>query len=168
VDPRRPVDGRVRSGVRPGRHDGPAFQELLADDEIRAAFVAVRSALTDDGRFAFETRNPAARAWERWTPEHGTDFTDAGGSSCRWEADIELPVIGDIVRFRSAYSGARWNQPQESYGSLRFLGAKTLNALLADAGLAVEEQYGSWDRSLLTDASPEIITIARRGAAASR
>src|SRR5918992_1455238 len=45
---------------------GHAFQELIADDEIRAAFVAVRSALTDGGRFAFETRNPALRGWERW------------------------------------------------------------------------------------------------------
>ncbi len=34
--------------------------------------------------------------------------------------------------------------------------------MAADAGLNVEEQYGDWDRSPLTAASPEIITIARR------
>ena len=44
---------------------GHAFQELITDTEIRAAFAAVRSALRDDGRFGFETRNPAARAWEK-------------------------------------------------------------------------------------------------------
>src|SRR5262249_45033666 len=42
---------------------GHAFQELIEDDAIRAALVAIRSALTDDGRFAFETRNPLVRAW---------------------------------------------------------------------------------------------------------
>ncbi len=139
---------------------GHAFQELTTDDEVRAAFVSVRSALTDDGRFAFETRNPAARAWEGWTPEHGTDFTDADGNVLHWEADVELPVTGDLVRFRASFSGPRWSRPQDSVSTLRFLDAPSLNALLADAGLAVEEQYGYWDRSPLTEASPEIITIA--------
>jgi hypothetical protein len=33
--------------------------------------------------------------------------------------------------------------------------------LLADAGFAIEAQFGDWDRSPVTDTSPEIITIAR-------
>lgn len=43
---------------------GHAFQVLIEDDEIRASLTAIRSALARNGRFAFETRNPAARAWE--------------------------------------------------------------------------------------------------------
>jgi SAM-dependent methyltransferase len=140
---------------------GHAFQELLTDDDVRATFVSVRSALKHDGRFAFETRNPAARAWERWTPEHGTDFTNEDGEPFRWEADVELPVTGDLVHFRTTYSGPRWRQPRESRGSLRFLDAATLTDLLGDAGLAVEVRYGDWHRSPYTDGSPEIITIAR-------
>ena len=137
---------------------GHAFQELLTDDEVRATFVAVRSALQDDGRFAFETRNPAAKAWEGWAPEHGTDFTDAAGDRFRWEADVDLPVTGDLVTFRTTYSGPRWRKPQVSHGSLRFLDTPTLDGLLAEAGLAVEQRYGAWDRSPFTTASPEIIT----------
>jgi SAM-dependent methyltransferase len=140
---------------------GHAFQELIADDEVRAAFVSVRSALTDDGRFAFETRNPAARAWEGWTPEHGTDFV-VDGIPYRWEADVELPVTGDLVRFRATFSSPRWSEPQESVSTLRFLDGAQLRVLLAEAGLTVEAQYGYWDRSPVTDASAEIITIARR------
>ncbi len=45
---------------------GHAFQEFVADDEIRAALAAIRAALVGGGRFAFETRNPLVRAWERW------------------------------------------------------------------------------------------------------
>ncbi len=41
---------------------GHAFQVFLEDDELRASFAAIRSVLTEDGRFAFETRNPPARA----------------------------------------------------------------------------------------------------------
>jgi SAM-dependent methyltransferase len=44
---------------------GHAFQVFVTDEELRSALASVRSALTGDGRFAFETRNPLARAWER-------------------------------------------------------------------------------------------------------
>jgi SAM-dependent methyltransferase len=140
---------------------GHAFQELIGDDEIPAAFVAVRSALTDGGRFAFETRNPAVRAWEKWTPENGTDFK-VDGVPYRWEADVELPVTGDVVRYRTRYLSPRWERPQESVGELRFVAQPKLNALLDEAGLVIDEQFGNWDRSPVSESSPEIITIARR------
>ena len=35
-----------------------------------------------------------------------------------------------------------------------------LTAFLSDAGFAIEQQYGDWERQPLTDTSPEIITIA--------
>ena len=62
---------------------GHAFQVLLTDDEIRSALAAVRGALRPGGRFAFETRNPAARAWERWTPAYVGEATDASGAVMR-------------------------------------------------------------------------------------
>jgi hypothetical protein len=37
-----------------------------------------------------------------------------------------------------------------------------LSVFLADAGLAIEQQFGDWDRSPLMDTSPEIITFVRR------
>jgi hypothetical protein len=49
-----------------------------------------------------------------------------------------------------------------SRSTLRFLDADSLSTFLTDAGFAIEEQFGDWDRSPLTDRSPEIITIARR------
>jgi len=46
---------------------------------------------------------------------------------------------------------------------LRFLDVDVLATFLAGAGLAVEEQFGDFDRQPLTETSPEIITVARRG-----
>jgi SAM-dependent methyltransferase len=43
---------------------GHAFQELVDDNELRASLAAIRRALVDGGRFAFETRNPLARVGE--------------------------------------------------------------------------------------------------------
>lgn len=145
---------------------GHAFQELMSDEQIRSVLVAIRDALTDEGRFAFETRNPAARGWEKWTPENGIDF-EVDGIPYRWEADVELPVTGELVRFRATYSSPHWSQPHDSTSTLRFLDAPTLNALLTEAGLVVAEQYGYWDRSPISDGSPEIITIARRAGSAA-
>ena len=40
---------------------GHAFQVFVEDDELRTALAAIHSALTEDGRFAFEIRNPLVR-----------------------------------------------------------------------------------------------------------
>jgi len=59
---------------------GHAFQALVEDHVIRTSLAAIRSALTNNGRFAFETRNPHARAWERWTPENAVEVTGSSPS----------------------------------------------------------------------------------------
>ncbi len=141
---------------------GHAFQVFVGDDEVRASLDAIRSALTDDGRFAFETRNPLAREWERWTPAHPAEVTAADGATVQMTHEVETPVDGDIVRFTSTFSCDDWGRPQVSRSTLRFLDTDALSSFLDGAGLVVEEQFGDWDRSPLTATSPEIITIAGR------
>jgi hypothetical protein len=91
-------------------------------------------------------------------------------------------VEGDRVTFAVTYTSPSWAGPEVSRSTLRFLDAASLAAFLAGAGLAIEEQFGDWDRRPvggaqplppaesgrrgehrpgLTDASPEIITVAR-------
>ena len=48
---------------------GHAFQALLTDDEAIAVLRTAHDHLAKDGRFAFESRNPARRAWLSWTPD---------------------------------------------------------------------------------------------------
>ena len=49
---------------------GHAIQQLLTDDDAVGLLRAAADHLLPDGRFVFETRNPAAQAWLSWTPEH--------------------------------------------------------------------------------------------------
>ncbi|KPI26292.1 hypothetical protein OK074_0961 [Actinobacteria bacterium OK074] len=143
---------------------GHAFQVLLGDDELRSALTTVRSALADDGRFVFETRNPAARAWERWTPEHVREVRYGDGESATvrvWD-EVELPLRGDRVTFTETFETAAWPRPRTSRSTLRFLTPEALSGFLTEAGLRIETQYGDWDRSPLTETSPEIITVAVR------
>ncbi|WP_294005529.1 class I SAM-dependent methyltransferase [Streptomyces sp.] len=141
---------------------GHAFQELLGDDDLRAALTAVRTALSPTGRFVFETRNPTARPWETWTPDRVHLATDPDGRQVRVWHEVDGSPAGDRVTFTETYEGAPWPQPRVCRSTLRFLGQGALSAFLADAGLAVVEQYGDWARGPLSAGSPEIITVARR------
>jgi SAM-dependent methyltransferase len=142
---------------------GHAFQVFIGDDQLRASLAAIRSALAQKGRFAFETRNPRVRAWEGWTPDHAVEVVSAGGAVVRMAREVETPVDGDLVSFTHTFTSPNWDRPQVSRSTLRFLDADSLSAFLSDAGLAIVEQFGDWDRQPLSATSPEIITIARRG-----
>jgi ubiquinone/menaquinone biosynthesis C-methylase UbiE len=142
---------------------GHAFQVLVEDDDLRESLNAIRSALTEGGRFAFETRNPLARAWERWIPANATEVTGPGGAVVRMAHQVETPVTKDLVSFTTTYASPAWDQPQVSRSTLRFLDAASLAKFLSGAGLVIEEQFGDWNRRPLTGKSPEIITVAQRG-----
>ncbi|MEW2509665.1 class I SAM-dependent methyltransferase [Streptomyces sp. NPDC046870] len=142
---------------------GHAFQELVTDEEIRVCLGAARAALRDGGRFVFETRNPGARAWERWTPDRVHEIDAADGTAVRvWHEVQDGDPDRGRIRFTETYAGPGWPAPRVNHSVLRFLDAGTLETFLAEAGLAVTEQYGDWGRGPLTDTSPEIITVARR------
>ncbi len=121
---------------------GHAFQEFIADDELREALAAIRSALVAGGRFAFETRNPLVRGWEQWETRYSGAVTDDSGATVRCDYRVEMPVKGGIVRSVSTFTSPGWNHPEVSHGALRFLDADTLSAFLSHAVLAIEEQFG--------------------------
>ena len=138
---------------------GHAFQVFIEDEELRTSLAAIRAALSEQGRFVFETRNPLVREWESWPRE--LEFV-RGDAVVRMAAEEERLVDGDRVSFAMTYTSPGWDRPQSSRSTLRFLDRAALSAFLSGAGLAIEQQFGDWDREPLTDASPEIITVARR------
>lgn len=136
-----------------------AFQVFVSDDELRSSLGAIRAALAVGGRFAFETRHPRARAWESWNTSFEVANPDGDVVTVSYQVH---KVTGDVVRFTETLAGQGWDRPQAETGSLRFLAPGPLAAFLRDAGFVIEEQFGGWNRSPLTAASEEIITIARR------
>jgi SAM-dependent methyltransferase len=140
---------------------GHAFQELRTDEEAALALEAMRRALAPGGLVAFETRNPAARAWRRWTPEHPQRATTPGGVRVTDVHDAAEPTPEGLVTFTSTTIRSDAAEPLRTRSTLRFVDADRLDALLERAGLRVAERFGDWDRSPLTESSPEIITLAR-------
>lgn len=73
---------------------GHAFQVFVEDDELRASLATIRSALTEVGRFAFETRNPLVRAWEGWTPGNAVEAVNGTGAVVRIWNESKHPSRG--------------------------------------------------------------------------
>ncbi len=139
---------------------GHAFQSLVADEDLRASLAAIRQALVLGGRFAFETRNPRARAWEDWHPGNAVDVLDPSGRSVRISHEVES-VIDDVVTLIETTSDPDGSPLRVDRGSLRFLDPAALTRRLTEAGLEIDRQYGGWHREPLRRDSREIVTIAR-------
>ena len=84
---------------------GHAFQAIVADDDIRHSIASVRRALVAGGCFAFETRNPSARAWERWRPDNAVVVTGPDGAPVRIATEVVVPFDGGTVSFTHTFTG---------------------------------------------------------------
>jgi SAM-dependent methyltransferase len=140
---------------------GHAFQVLLTDDDVLTALTRVRGHLAlGHGRFAFETRNPAARAWDQWaTREEQVAVSGHAPVRVRWGVDGLDPP--DLVRFHATYECDDWPRPMRSDSTLRFIEPALLGEHLTSTGFVVEQWLGDWTGGPVDDRSPEIIVVAR-------
>jgi len=141
---------------------GHAFQALLTDGDAVAVLRTARAHLADDGLLAFETRNPARKAWLSWTPDRRRRAVtpDHGEVEEFFEAKAD-PATG-IVDLAAHYRFVRTGKTMVGRSRIRFIDLDHLKRLLAAAELAPTTWYGDWDRSPLTEASREFIVLARR------
>lgn len=138
---------------------GHVFQVLLDDSAVRAALANLRRHLALGGRLAFETRNPAVREWETWTPaETREEIAVPGLGTVEVHYDIG-PVDGELVTYETHFRFAA-GDVAVAPSVLRFMPRERLAGFLAEAGFADVVWYGDWDRSPPSDASPEIIVVA--------
>jgi SAM-dependent methyltransferase len=129
---------------------GNVAQAIVAPEAWHATLAGCRAALHDGGRLVFETRDPAARGWEAWTPDATLQTV---GDVTTWTelTAVELP----LVTFRSTWRFADGTE-LTSDSTLRFRGVDELTADLAAAGFAVDEVRGAPDRPGL-----EFVVVAR-------
>lgn len=151
-----PFDGEFDLAIMMGH----AFQCLVGDHELRASLAATGRSLADGGRFAFETRNPRARAWEQWDAMT-LDAVDPSGSQVRVSYDVEA-VDGSLVTFTETTSDAAGRPLRVDRATLRFLGVDELDGFLSRAGFLVEARYGGWEHEHFAEDSAEIVTVATR------
>lgn len=137
---------------------GHVVRVFLTHDEIAAALAAVRAALAGGGRYAFETLNSRLRPWEKWT--HSAEVIADDGAVVTAANTRPRLLDGGIVEVVGKFSSPSWERDVLCPSSFRFIEVEALDVLLSEAGFAVVERYGSWDRRRFTEQLPEIITIA--------
>jgi SAM-dependent methyltransferase len=136
---------------------GNVAQVFLTDDDWTATLIAVRQALRSGGWVVFETRVPARRAWEQWTPEPSHTSVDVPGLGTveSWESVID--VAADLVTFRSMTVFSRDDVVIESVSTLRFRDRHEIEASLVEIGFELVEIRDAPDRPGL-----EFVFLARR------
>jgi len=135
-------------------------QAIADPDDWAMALRAVHRALRPGGTLVFETRDPAARAWEAWTRE-ATQRTvllpEAGEVTCWTQVTDAVPPL---VRFRSTWRFAADGAVLTSSSTLRFRTRTEVESDLGAAGYVVADVLDAPDRP-----GQELVFVARRGVA---
>lgn len=137
---------------------GNVVQHILGTDWDRT-LRDIRSSLVAGGTLAFESRNPAARAWEEWGSSPRTTRETPGGALAEW-ADVRELGDGVVeIAFHNLFVEA--NETVTETLCLAFRERNLLEDQLRDAGFDVEAVYGDWQRTPFTAQSPLMVFVAR-------
>lgn len=136
---------------------GNVAQVFLTDEEWSATLDGVHAAVKPEGRFVFETRDPARRAWEEWTRErtHQVQAVAGGGTVESWSdlLSVELP----FVSFRGTYVFSSDGAVLTSDSTLWFRERAEIEESLVAAGFVVDDVREAPDRP-----GKEFVFVARR------
>ncbi|MEU0384715.1 class I SAM-dependent methyltransferase [Streptomyces chartreusis] len=136
---------------------GNAAQAVVDPEDWRGTLREVRAALRPGGRFVFETRVPARRAWEEWNREATHTVTEVPGVGAVESWVDLLDLNGPLVTFRWTYVFAVDGQVLTSDSTLRFREREEVEAELDAQGYAVEDVRDASDRP-----GREFVFVARR------
>lgn len=141
---------------------GHVAQVFTDDDAFLDTLRAARHALRGGGQLAFESRNPATRPWESWTPERSRRTIDVAGTG---RVAVWLDGVSGgpetTIRFDTHYAFASTDEVRVSTSELRFRTQEALERLLARAGFNRLDWRGDWAGGAVLAESAELIVIAQ-------
>lgn len=141
---------------------GHAFQVFLTDEQQRCVLRTIARHLSADGRFVFDSRNPAFPGRKDRTREETIQRIDhpTHGAVEKWnisQYDDETGLLTYINGYRIIDTGDVY----EAQDQIRYTPIDVLSARIAEAGLAVETWLGDWDGSPYHAEAKEIIPVGR-------
>ncbi|KNH17253.1 methyltransferase type 11 [Arthrobacter sp. ZBG10] len=133
-------------------HDKEAWARTLSD---------AHSALAPGGRLVFDSRDPAARAWEHWTPgKTRTSFTLPGGSKGETWKDAGPNQDGKVTISEHVHLSGHTAAVHKSV--LAFRTEQELRSDLGSAGFTVQRVFGGWHKEPVGAGRGELVVMARR------
>jgi SAM-dependent methyltransferase len=136
---------------------GHVFQVFLTPADRLAALRTIRRRLARSGRFVFDVRNPAREEWRDWRPRASRRvFDDPGrGEVTAWNDVVHDPVTG-VVTYQTGYRAADGG-PRIARSRIAFPDRAEVARHVEDAGLAVLDWWGDWERRPFTADADEIV-----------
>jgi SAM-dependent methyltransferase len=125
---------------------GNVAQVFVSDVSWSQTLEAIRSKLSPNGHFVFETRDPSKKAWLDWTREktyHRIHIENIGFVA-GW-CDL-LDVAGDLISFRWAYHFEPDGKTLTSDSTLRFRSKAEIEDSLIKTGFSISEIRDAPDR----------------------
>ncbi|MFJ6537494.1 class I SAM-dependent methyltransferase [Paenarthrobacter sp. NPDC091711] len=132
-------------------HDGD-WSRTLAD---------VNRALVPGGRLAFDSRDPAAKAWERWTPAKTRRLHTLSGGSVV-ETWMESTLSSEGLVTLTEHRVLNGSSGEMEISVLAFRTEDQLRRDLNRAGFTVDHLYGGWRRENVGCGQGELIAIAHK------
>lgn len=141
---------------------GHAFQCLLTDADQRALLATIAHHLARDGRFIFDSRNPAIAEWREWVPAESQRVVEHPrfGAVTAWN-DVTHDAATEIVTYRTCYRIEATGRLLSADSRIRFAAKETITAHIAEAGLVVDQWLGDWQGGPWHEAAREIIPLGR-------
>ncbi|WP_105975750.1 class I SAM-dependent methyltransferase [Streptomyces geranii] len=134
-----------------------AAQEIVDPSDWQRSLRGAYDALRPGGYLVFESRDPAKRAWERWTRGDSYRVTEIPGVGAV-ESWVEVTgVDGPLVSFRWTFVFAEDGDVLTSDSTLRFRERAEVEAELVVCGYDVRDVRGAPDRPGL-----EFVFLAQR------
>jgi SAM-dependent methyltransferase len=146
---------------------GHVSQFFLTEDEWASALRSLGRALIRGGRLAFNSYDPEARIWERWTPREScrqVQLRDGGTVSVRTEF---TSITGDTVSFSRHYRFHN-GETLRSDSTLRFWSEQRIRDSLIAAGFAIERVHGGWRGQPVGSGDGELIFVTSWNKSRSR
>lgn len=136
-------------------------QFVVGDDAWSRLLADLHRALVPGGRLVFDTRDPAARAWEAWNPADTRRTVRLGEVEVVEWTEVTA-VEGGLVSFTHHYEFPGGDHLLGS-ATMRFRGEGELRTTLADAGFTVDAIHGGWGREPIGAPDGEFLVLAHRG-----
>lgn len=132
----------------------------LSPEELPSALTSLAAALRSGGMVSFDSRNPACRAWQHWTPEATcTERVTRAGHLREWLDVTDVREGRVVFDAHNVFSGGE----DRVYTSILFFrSAEEFGRELEAAGFTDITCTGDWRGRSAQDGSPLLVFRARR------
>lgn len=133
-------------------------QFLLEDEYFLDYLKSINKSLKNGGYLVFDSRNPQMQPW--FNQKIHSDWPNK--ELPRQMADPKTEKIKYWVELKEIKNNENSQEELVSINELVFITQEEIINFLNQAGFEIENIYGNWDKSEVSDISPEFIFVARK------